>query len=295
MKNFLNNKLTYIVLLVIVVITASVLIFSLSSNNTVAKVNGEKITKDDLYDTLVKYYGAQALDTMITEKIVELETKKANITVTDAEVQKEIDVMIESSGGQEVYELQLAQQGITSEDMKVQITSYLKTMKLLEPRIKITDEEISTYLEENKATLALPEKVEASHILVADEATAIDVKKQLDQGGDFTELAAKYSTDTDNAQNGGELGLFGKGEMVAAFDTVVFSMKIGEISDPVKTEFGYHVIKLTDKQEAQEANLENSKTIIEETLKDEKINTEYSAWLTETKAEYDIYNSLVKE
>jgi foldase protein PrsA len=295
MKNLFKNKLTYIWLAIIVVIIAAVLIFTLGGKDTVAEVGGEKITKDELYDTLVKYYGADTVNVMITNKIVELEAEKEDITITDAEIQKEMDKMSEAYGGQEAFEQQLALSGSTTEDIKTDIELYLMTVKLLEPQIEITDEEISTYFEENKEAFAQPEQVEASHILVADEATAKEVKQKLDEGGDFAELAAEYSTDASNAQNGGELGFFGKGDMVEAFETAAFSMKVDEISAPVKTEFGYHIIKVTDKKEAKEANLEDSKAQIEETLKNEKVASEYPTWLTEKKEDYDIYNSLEKE
>ena len=294
MKNFFKNNLVWLIIIVVIISIASALIFSSGNNETVAKVGDDEITKDELYNTLVENYGSETIDTMITDYIIDSEVKKENITITDAEIQAEMDKLVESYGGQETFDQQLAQSGITAEKMKEDISSYLKTLKLLEPRIKITDEETSTYFEENKETFAQTEQVEASHILVADEATANEVKKQLDEGGDFAELAAKYSTDTSNAQNGGELGLFGKGAMVEAFETAAFSMKIDEISDPVQTEFGYHIIKVTGRQEAQEATLDNNRAGIEETLKNEKMNTEYSTWLAEKQEEYDIYNSLAQ-
>lgn len=296
MKNLLKNPLTYLFLVVIVIsAVALVFYFKGGSDDTVAKVNDVKITKDEFYDTLVSYYGAQTLDSMIADKIVNMEAEKQKIAVTDDEIQAELDKMAESYGGKETFEQQLALSGMTVDNMKSEIKSYLETVKLLEPRIKITDEEISTYFDQNKDDFNEPEQVEASHILVADEATAKEVKQKLNEGGDFASLAAEYSTDTNNAKNGGELGYFERGVMGEAFENAAFSMKVGDISEPVKSQFGYHIIKVTGRKEAKEATLEDSKAEIEETLKNQKINSEYSTWLTEKKGEYEIYNSLVKQ
>lgn len=296
MKTFLSKNLIWLVIITAVISIAALYIALTRSDDTsiVATVGDEKITKADLYDTLVKYYGAETLENMIFDKIIEAETKKVNVDITDAEIQLEMDRIIDAYGGQEAFDQQMALSGTTTETLKADIISYLKTLKLLEPRISVSEEEITAYFEENKVYFAQPEQVEASHILVDDEATAIDVKAQLDAGKDFAELAAEYSTDSSNAQNGGELGYFGRGYMVEAFEEAAFSLEVNEISDPVKTEFGYHIIKVTDRQEAQEASLEASRAEIEETLKNEKLNTEYSSWLTEKQNEYSIYNSLAQ-
>ena len=264
MKTFLSKNLIWLVIIAAIISIAAIYIALTGSDDTavVATVGDEKITKAEFYDTLVKYYGADTLENMITDKIIEAETKKVDINITDTEIQFEMDRIIEAYGGQEAFDQQMALSGTTTETLKADIISYLKTLKLLEPRVTVAEEEITAYFEENKVYLAQPEQVEASHILVDDEATANEVKAQLDEGKDFAELAAKYSTDSSNAQIGGELGFFGRGDMVEAFEEAAFSLEINEISGPVKTEFGYHIIKVTDRQEAQEASLEANRADI---------------------------------
>ncbi|MCM3787815.1 peptidylprolyl isomerase [Domibacillus indicus] len=291
--NALKKGKTYVWAAIIAAIAAAGFFFATagSSAETIAEVGGTKITKDDLYDSLVKMYGADAAESLIADKIVEKEAAKEKVQVTDKEIQEELDATIESYGGEEAYKSALESSGMTEADMKEEIKVYLETVKLLEPRIEITDEEIETYFNENKDTFATSEQVEASHILVDDEATAKEVAAKLADGEDFAALAKEYSTDTTSAENGGELGYFGTGEMTGEFEKAAFAMEIGEISEPVKTDYGYHIIKVTGKKEAKAANLEDSKEEIKETLKQEKMSSEYTTWLEEKKEDYDIYNS----
>ncbi len=291
-----NSKL--VVWIVSAIIIAAIIVVAMltssAKNETMATVGDNNITKEDLYDALVESYGPATLDTLISDKIVELEAEKQNIKVTEDEIQKELDVLYAQYGGEEALKEQLEASGSSIDVVKHDVVSYLETRKLIEPTIKITDEEISAYFEENKDSFAQEEQVEASHILVEDKATADEVLKKLKDDGDFAKLAQEYSTDTGTADNGGSLGYFGKGQMVAEFEDVAFKLKVDEISDPVKTEYGYHIIKVTGKKEAKEANLADNKETIKETLLTEKLQTEYGTWLEEKKKEYKITNKLGK-
>ncbi|MEK4067514.1 peptidylprolyl isomerase [Peribacillus sp. FSL R5-0717] len=277
-----------------ILIIAGIMAFAMisSMDKTIASIDGEKINEDELYDALVAGYGADTLDLLITNKLVELEAEKAGIKIKDEEIQKEIDVMVESYGDEKSLKEQLEASGSSMDALKKDIVVYLQTKKLVEPRITVTDDEISTYFEDNKDTFAQAEQVEASHILVEDEKTAKKVAKELAAGGDFAKLAAEYSTDTETADNGGSLGYFGKGDMVEEFEDVAFDLDINKVSDPVKTEYGYHIIKVTGKKEAKKANLEDSKEVIKETLLSERLQEEYPVWLAEVKKDHDITNKL---
>ncbi|MFS0821947.1 peptidylprolyl isomerase [Bacillus sp. 1P02SD] len=287
-----KTKLAWAVGSILCIALIAIIGFTYVKKDVVASVNGVEIERDELHTSLEKFYGSQVLETLITNKIIALEAEKENIEVSDEEIDKELQALIDSYGGEETFTSAIEASGATRKDIENDIKQFIQTKKLLEPRIVITDDELKTYFEENKDSFAQSEQVQASHILVDDESTANEVTTKLSDGADFAELAKEYSKDTANAEAGGELGYFGKGEMVAEFENAAFSLGIDEISDPVKTDFGYHIIKVTDKKEAKEATYEDSKDSIYAVLFDQKISEEYSAWLTEKTEEYKIERNL---
>jgi foldase protein PrsA len=290
-----SSKKTLAILAALIVVVIAVFIFLTTRSEAVAKIGSEKITKDDLYTFFVEQSGASAVDTLITKSIIEQEVEKEKVSVNQEEIDEELQKLIDSYGGQEVFEQTLASSGLTQDLLEEDIKTNLQIEKLLESEIKITDEEMKTYFDENKNTFAQAEQVKASHILVEDEAKAKEVKEKLAAGEDFAALAKEYSTDTASAESGGDLGFFSKGSMVAEFEDKAFSMKVDEISDPVKSEFGYHIIKVTDKKEAKEANYEDSKAEIKGVLLDEKVAAEYPTWLEDKKEEYKVKNYLSED
>ncbi|WP_121609495.1 peptidylprolyl isomerase [Mesobacillus foraminis] len=289
----LRDKKFYLPIAGLALILAVFLIATAFSNkDVVASVNGVSISKEELYSTLVKQYGASSLSALIDNKIIEQEADKKDITITDKEITEELQTYIDSYGGEEAFQSALEQSGLTENDVKSDVENYLKIEKLLEPEIKVTEEEMKTYFDENKESFNEQEQVEASHILLDEKKTAEEVAQKLADGQDFAELAKEYSTDASNAENGGELGYFSKGEMAAEFEEAAFSMAKGEISDLVKTEYGYHIIKVTDKKAAKEAVYEDHKEDIKEILFDQKLQSEYATWLQEKKDEAEIENTL---
>lgn len=289
-KKWLNSRLVVGLMAVSLVVVAGC-----SNGGSVATVDGEKITQEELNETLVQAYGKNTLETMIDNKIVALEVKKEKISVSKEEIDEEFKTFVENAGGEDAFKAAMEQQGITEKLFKEDIKQYLSIRKLMEPRIKITDEEIEAFFEENKAAFGTAEEVEARHILVEDEKTAKEIAEKLKDGGDFAELAKENSKDPGSAANGGELGFFPRGTMVPEFEEAAFSLKVDEISDIVKTDNGYHIIQVTDKKEAKEATLKDSKEKIKEKLFEDKLQTEYPAWLTEAKEDYKIENTLTKE
>jgi len=143
--------------------------------------------------------------------------------------------------------------------------------------IQIPDAELRSYYQQNLATYQLPEKVRATHILLKTEgkspeesekikARATDLLLQARKGADFADLAKKNSEDTVSAANGGDLGSFARGAMVPEFDQAAFTLGVGAISDLVKTQFGYHIIKVLEKQPAHTQTFEEVENLIRPTL-----------------------------
>lgn len=288
------RKKSFVWILIVILLAAIGFGVVYTKSKVIAQVNGESITEKELTDYMIQQGGQQALDSLITEKIIELESKKQNIQVSEDDIEKVLAKTKESFSSEEEFLQALETNSLTLDTLKKNITMNYKIKGLMEARNPITEDQITQYFENNKESFATMEQVKASHILVGTEELAKEVKAKLVAGESFSDLATQYSTDEASKAQGGELGFFGRGQMTKEFEDVAFSLGVGQVSDPVKTEYGYHIIKVEEKKEAKEANLEESKDQIKDSLLDEKVSTEFDAWLQERRAEYKIDNYLAK-
>ncbi|KGA98686.1 hypothetical protein BALCAV_0202740 [Alkalihalobacillus alcalophilus ATCC 27647 = CGMCC 1.3604] len=262
-----------------------------NSTNVLATVNGEKIKQDQVEQLVMAQHGATALETLITDKMIELEAKEQGITVTEDEMAAEMENYYEMYNGEEAFQEMLSQNGMSIEELENDIHYYLLTKKLMSSIIEVTEEETVAYFEENQEQFNQEEQVEASHILVEDEDTANEVKEKLAAGEDFSTLAVEFSTDEASKEEGGQLGYFSKGDMVEPFEEVAFELELDQISEPVESEFGFHIIKVTGKNEAKEAEFEEHREEIEDILFNEKFQVEYGPWVNLLREQYNIdYN-----
>ncbi|OMF32670.1 hypothetical protein BK133_14115 [Paenibacillus sp. FSL H8-0548] len=266
-----------------------------ASNETVASVNGVKISKDKLYDALVDAGGAATLENLITQELILQEAEAASIAVADEEVNSEIDLIIESFGSEEAFNSALANYNMTVDSLKKDTKINLTIRKILEPKTDVTDEEVQAYYDANAAAMSTPEQIQASHILVATKEEADAILAELKQGGDFATIATEKSTDTGSKDNGGDLGFFGKGDMVPAFEEAAFALKIDEISGAVQSDYGYHIIKKTAEKAAVNPTFEEKKDEIKKQLVATEANELSEAWMSEIRAKAKITNNLTPE
>ena len=167
--------------------------------------------------------------------------------------------------------------------------SLLKTYaigKLLED-VEVTEEELETFYKENSDKFDVPSGIQASHILIEEEDLAKELYEKIKNGEEFEKLAEENST-CPSSQRGGDLGMFYPGQMVPEFDEAAFAMEVGEISEPVKTQFGYHIIKVTDKTEEKQNTLADVKTQVRDEVKRLKEQTAYLDKIKELSEKFDV-------
>ena len=198
--------------------------------------------------TYKQYIEEMVLDTMILEIVILEEAKKEGIDVTDETLQEEFTNYKGYFTTDEDYKKFLEESGMTEEFLleslkkELIIEQFLSKKSEAIDKLEPTEEELKALYEDKKIMF---NQIRASHILVDTEKEAKEIKDKLNNGGNFEELAKEFST-CPSSEEGGDLGYFAYGDMVPEFSEVAFNMELGQISDPVKSTYGYHIIKVTD-------------------------------------------------
>jgi peptidyl-prolyl cis-trans isomerase C len=164
----------------------------------------------------------------------------------------------------------------------------LSLKKEVDDKVRVDETEIRAFFDENKEKFTVGTQIKASHILVKTEDEAIKAHQRVLNGEKFELVAGEVSMDKGSAEKGGDLGFFGRGRMVPEFERVALSLKTGEVSAPVKTRFGYHIIKQTDIQMGDPASFEQSKEAIQRELVNQKRKKYFDALIDKLKAESEI-------
>jgi parvulin-like peptidyl-prolyl isomerase len=233
----------------------------------------------------------QAITFLVQQAEVESQAKKLGIDISDDKVDKEIErYKKQFYGGSEArYEKAVKQQGLTDEQAREAIRQQLISQALFKKvtdNVKVSDSDIKGYYDTHKTQYVQPESREVRHILVTKKALADSLYQQLKNGGNFAKLAKKYSKDPGSAANGGKLTV-SKGQTVPQFDKTAFSLKTGQISQPVHTQYGYHIIQaLSAVKAASTTSLDKVRASIRQQLEQQKKNDEITKWLEDTKKSY---------
>jgi foldase protein PrsA len=215
------------------------------------------------------------------------EAENLGVKVTDEEVTKRLDQLKKTNfgGSDEKLQAELKKLGLTEEQAREEIQDKLLQEKIFTKvagSIKVPETEIETYYKANEEQFTKPREVR--HILVKSKEKADELYKELKAGASFAALAKKFSQDTASAKQGGKLTV-SKGQTVAPFDKIAFSIDEGEISKPVKTQFGWHIIEALAPIEV--TKLAEAKTTIEQQLKQQKQSAAMQTWLKQTQAKYE--------
>lgn len=285
-------------------------------NTVLAKVGDFKITRgdvDEIADSyLESYYGSdydtneevadkvkelrlQALDLLVEDKIMHIKAEELGLLPTQEEIDEEVQSYIESLkeklGGEDEFNSALEDAELTLEEYTEKLNESMETNLIstnvtneIFKDISVSDDEIKAYYDEN---LDNYRSATVSHILISDEETAKEVRERAANGEDFAALAKEYSEDTGTKENGGSLGTvtYSTTQYVQEFTDAFKQLKDGEISEPVKSDYGYHIIKVTD---YKEKTLDEVKDSIKTTLENQKKNEVYTSSIEQWKTDYSV-------
>lgn len=250
------------------------------------------------------------VEKIIIETLLDQKVEAANITISDEEVDAKLQEMANSQQpplSMDDFKALVEAYGQSFDEIKVSIKRGLTYQKVMEDKWgdkeNVTEQEVKDYYSKNIKQFETPEQVRASHILLKVDSSdpTADLEKikqaakektqlllgQIKAGADFAELAKEHST-CPSAAKGGDLGMFGRGRMVPPFERVAFELEPGQVSDVVETRFGYHIIKVTDRQEASTLKFDEVKENLVNVLKKQKQQKLAQEYIMELKAEADI-------
>ena len=283
--------------------------------DVIAKVNGESVTRTELEDYVRNLEGQAGspipadqrdriyrgvIDQLVGYKLLVQEAKARKVVVADADVDARIAEVKKQFPSEDLFMQTLIDRKMTIDQIKSDARRDMSIARLIEaeiaPRVAVKPTQVEDFYKSNPDKFLQPDRVRASHILIAtaenaDAATKAQAKakaeqilKDLKAGKDFAALARQHSQDPGSAVNGGDLGFFQQGQMVGPFNDAAFSLKPGATSDLVETQFGYHIIRVAEKQPARTVPLEEVRPRIEEFLQHQNRESETESFVKALRA-----------
>ena len=281
-----------------------------SAQDAVAQVNGKKITYQELnneflartrvpFDKVQEDPQAQQarkelLQQLIDSELVLEQAERQKLTVTPQAVDEQVKSIRARFPSEEGFKQALGANGLTAERLKANIKKDMLRQQILKKevleKVLVSPKDVETFFNERKDTYVQEEAVHARHVLIKvapdaspeveqktkERANAVLAKAK--KGEDFSKLAAQHSEDS-TKDNGGDLGYFGRGRMVKPFEEAAFALKAGQISDLVRSQFGYHIIKVEARKEAKRLSFTEAKEWVEKDLTREKARARYGEYV----------------
>lgn len=282
----------------------------------VATVNGTPISQGDfdkelnvvrkritgmgktLNEDQLKSLKTDVLERLINRELLFQKSQDNGIKVEEAAVNEQLDALKKSFANEEEFKKALLDMNFSEDYLTSQIRRDLAIKKFVDKQFAekatVSDKEVKDYYDGHPDAFKKPEQVKASHILIkvdpqADESAKAAARKKVDgiqqrvkKGEDFASLAKEFSECPSSAQ-GGDLGFFGRGQMVKPFEDAAFALAPGEVSNIVETRFGYHLIKSSEKRPQTTISYEEVKEKLQEHLKQNKVQEQINAYVEELK------------
>lgn len=288
-----------------------------NDSDMIIKINGEQIPEEAVqyeFDRLVKFYSeyispdeikkqmdtlrARAKEQAIGAKLLINETARLDIKVPSDDINTRLEAMIKNAGGKERFEQLLRQRGITEDTVRRSIEQGRKVDLLVERITQAvaepTEQELVEHYKLHSKEYSKPERVQARHIMVrfdskqqADKQTALsrisEIRQRIIDGADFADQAAAHSDCPSGKKSAGNLGWISRGMTVQEFDKVVFSMKVGELSEVIETPLGFHIINKTAQESSGDSDFDEVREKIREFLRHSNRGEALTAYVNELK------------
>jgi peptidyl-prolyl cis-trans isomerase C len=318
-----KNTLYLALLISLLLLSPSSLVYGKEKDAKDAKkdkaaiVNGTAITQSQL-DTEIGRYERQisltgrtvspeqleemkkmVLQNLVNQELLTQESNKLGIKVSESEISDQMAALKQKFPSEKEFSETLGRLKLTEADLKDQLSRDMAIKKAIDQevasKISISGDETKAFYDGHPDLFKTPEQVRASHILIKVDPNATaeekakaygkieEIQKKLKNGDDFAGLAKEYS-ECPSSANGGDLDYFERGQMVPSFDKAAFEQKKGVVGDIVETQFGYHLIKVTDRKEAGTMSYDEMKDKIAQHLKQEKVNQQMSQYIDQLKS-----------
>lgn len=247
----------------------------------------------------------EVMDQLIVQELLWQEAQQREFIVSDEDVDEQLEKMKSGFESEMAFLFKIKEGGFTEETYREDIRQQRSAQRMVSegilPSIEISDEEVQGFYDANIDKMSMPEQVRARHILIALKSDDEDARRaaqekiaavqtEIEAGANFALLAVERS-EGPSATQGGDLGFFGRGQMVPAFEEAAFALQPGEVSDVVETQFGFHIIRLEERLDGRTVPVEEAATRIRPYLTQQALQTSVESLIEELRAAAEIENA----